>query len=273
MFNMKQVGKRIVTMRKERNMTQTELADKMDVSFQAVSNWERGISMPDISKLPELAALFGCTVDEILNEKSELLHSAMSDSLQEYAENNEISREELEAAVPIFKPAHVEELANGSLLKNGDSIEVFYPYLDEDTLREVARRRIDKGESIADMLDFLDEEDVGKFAFEQYERGKPVAEYYDFMEDEQLAELARQKIRKGESIADMLDFLDEKDVGKFAYEQYERGKPVAEYYDYMEDGQLEALAKRKIKSRESIADMLDYLDSDILKRVMQELLG
>ena len=46
-----------------------------------------------------------------------------------------------------------------------------------------------------------------------------------------------------------------------------------EYYDYMEDGQLEALAKRKIKSRESIADMLDYLDSDILKRVMQELLG
>ena len=52
MFNMKQVGKRIVTMRKALNMTQTELADKMDVSFQAVSNWERGNSMPDISKLP-----------------------------------------------------------------------------------------------------------------------------------------------------------------------------------------------------------------------------
>ena len=61
MFNMKQVGKKIVSLRKSRNMTQTELADKMDVSFQAVSNWERGNSMPDISKLPQLAALFDCT--------------------------------------------------------------------------------------------------------------------------------------------------------------------------------------------------------------------
>lgn len=44
MFNMKQVGKKILTLRKAQNMTQTELADKMDVSFQAVSNWERGVS-------------------------------------------------------------------------------------------------------------------------------------------------------------------------------------------------------------------------------------
>ena len=83
MFNMKQVGRKILALRKERNMTQTELADEMGVSFQAVSNWERGNSMPDISKLPQLAELFGCTVDELLDEKSELLHSAMMDELQE----------------------------------------------------------------------------------------------------------------------------------------------------------------------------------------------
>ena len=164
MFNMKQVGKRIVTMRKALNMTQTELADKMDVSFQAVSNWERGNSMPDISKLPELAALFGCTVDEILNEKSELLHSAMTDSLQAYVENNETSIEELEAALPILKPVQIEQLADGVLLKNGDNIEIFYPYLDADTLREVAERRIEQGEAIGDMLEYLDEDDVGKLA-------------------------------------------------------------------------------------------------------------
>ena len=45
MFNMNQVGRKIVTLRKENNMTQTELADKMGVSFQAVSNWERGVSL------------------------------------------------------------------------------------------------------------------------------------------------------------------------------------------------------------------------------------
>ena len=112
MFNMKQVGKKILVLRKKLNMTQTELADKMDVSFQAVSNWERGNSMPDISKLPQLAELFGCTVDELLDGKSELLNSAMADGLQEYAENNEISREELDAAAPILKPDQLEQLAN-----------------------------------------------------------------------------------------------------------------------------------------------------------------
>ena len=39
-------------------MTQMELADRMGISFQVVSNWERGNSMPDISKLPELAEIF-----------------------------------------------------------------------------------------------------------------------------------------------------------------------------------------------------------------------
>ena len=176
MFNMKQGGKKILTMRKARNMTQTELADKMDVSFQAVSNWERGNSMPDIAKLPQLAAVFGCTVDELLGEKSELLNSAMANGLQEYVENHEISREELESAVPILKPDQVETIANGTILKNGDNIEIFYPYLDEELLREVAKRRLKRGESIEDMLDYLEEDDVGEFALEQYEQGKPVEE-------------------------------------------------------------------------------------------------
>ena len=42
MFVMKKVGRKISELRKAKNMTQLELADKMNVSFQAVSNWERG---------------------------------------------------------------------------------------------------------------------------------------------------------------------------------------------------------------------------------------
>ena len=44
MFEMGQTGKTIAKLRKEKNMTQMELADQMGVSFQAVSNWERGVS-------------------------------------------------------------------------------------------------------------------------------------------------------------------------------------------------------------------------------------
>ena len=69
MLNMERVGRKISELRRERNMTQMELADQMGISFQAVPNWERGNSMPDISKLPELAGLFGVSIDELLGEK------------------------------------------------------------------------------------------------------------------------------------------------------------------------------------------------------------
>ncbi len=66
MFDMKQTGKKITELRKKDNMTQMELADRLGISFQAVSNWERGNTMPDISKLPELADIFYISLDELL---------------------------------------------------------------------------------------------------------------------------------------------------------------------------------------------------------------
>ena len=76
-------------------MTQMELADEMNISFQAVSNWERGNSMPDISKLPELAELFGITVDELLGCKSELLESIVNENTEDYLNKNTVSADEL----------------------------------------------------------------------------------------------------------------------------------------------------------------------------------
>ena len=66
MFNEK-VGAYIMILRKARKYTQQGLAEKLGVSHQAVSNWERGESMPDISILPKLAALLGTTTDNILS--------------------------------------------------------------------------------------------------------------------------------------------------------------------------------------------------------------
>ena len=66
MFNEK-VGAYIMILRKARKYTQQRLAERLGVSHQAVSNWERGESMPDIAILPQLAALLGTTVDKILS--------------------------------------------------------------------------------------------------------------------------------------------------------------------------------------------------------------
>ena len=45
MFNMQQVGINISKLRKLKGMTQMEMADMLGISFQAVSNWERGVSL------------------------------------------------------------------------------------------------------------------------------------------------------------------------------------------------------------------------------------
>lgn len=58
MFNMESIGRKIAELRKKANMSQMELADCMGITFQSISNWKRRNTMPDISKLPELAELF-----------------------------------------------------------------------------------------------------------------------------------------------------------------------------------------------------------------------
>ena len=70
MFDTMQVGRRIRQARIEKNMTQMALADAMGVSYQAVSNWERGNAMPDISKLPELCELLGITFETLVGGPS-----------------------------------------------------------------------------------------------------------------------------------------------------------------------------------------------------------
>lgn len=61
------IGGFIQERRKHYEMTQAELADKLNVSPQSVSNWERGESVPDVTVLPDLAAALHCSVDAILS--------------------------------------------------------------------------------------------------------------------------------------------------------------------------------------------------------------
>ncbi len=60
------ISEQISNLRKQAGMTQEELAGKLGVTNQAVSKWESAVCCPDISLLPEIARLFGLTVDELL---------------------------------------------------------------------------------------------------------------------------------------------------------------------------------------------------------------
>lgn len=65
----KSLGKVIAELRKENNMTQMDLAERMCVTDKAVSKWERDISCPDIKTINKLAEIFNVDINILLNTK------------------------------------------------------------------------------------------------------------------------------------------------------------------------------------------------------------
>ena len=65
------LGKRIAALRRDKELKQDELAEKLGVTPQAVSKWENDQTCPDISLLPFLAGALGISVDELLTGKKE----------------------------------------------------------------------------------------------------------------------------------------------------------------------------------------------------------
>ena len=59
------IGNKIKELRKQRRITQEQLANSIGISFQAVSKWENGIALPDIALAPTLASYFGVSMDEL----------------------------------------------------------------------------------------------------------------------------------------------------------------------------------------------------------------
>lgn len=79
-MNQSKIGKFICSLRKEKGMTQADLAEKMGVSINAVSKWERGLNLPDASIMQNLCEVLGITLNELfagerLNENSVITQS------------------------------------------------------------------------------------------------------------------------------------------------------------------------------------------------------
>lgn len=75
----KTVGEIISYLGKEKNMTQNDLAEKMNVTDKAVSKWERNLSCPDVNSIPKLAEILGVSVEELLNAQTKQENSKADD--------------------------------------------------------------------------------------------------------------------------------------------------------------------------------------------------
>lgn len=85
-MNQEKIGKFVSECRKNKNMTQQELADKLSVSKNAVSKWERGLNLPDASLMPELCKILSISLNDLFSGKK-----IPDNKYKEIADNNLLS--------------------------------------------------------------------------------------------------------------------------------------------------------------------------------------
>ena len=74
-MNQLKIGKFIAECRKEKNLTQMQLAEKLGITDKAISKWERGLAMPDVSIMLELCDILGISVNELLSGENFIMEN------------------------------------------------------------------------------------------------------------------------------------------------------------------------------------------------------
>ena len=100
-MNNNKIGKFIKTLRKEKGLTQQELGNILYVTDKAVSKWERGLSLPDITILKELAKTLDVDVSEILNGERKQQQNNIDILIQEATEQIKINQREQQKKITL----------------------------------------------------------------------------------------------------------------------------------------------------------------------------
>ena len=142
MFNTIETAKRIKDARLAQNMTQMALADAMGVSFQAVSNWERGNSMPDIGKLSQLCEVLDISLSDLLGDDRQ--ETKIIDKL---ISKEPVTVSEIAQVAPLAPPEVVEKTVQDAE-KNDKPVAAcdivcLAPFLDAECLSRLAEKAAD----------------------------------------------------------------------------------------------------------------------------------
>ncbi|MBR6133819.1 MAG: helix-turn-helix transcriptional regulator [Bacilli bacterium] len=104
------IGERLYKLRKEKNISQEELANELNVSRQTISKWETGESTPDFDKIIPLCEYFNITSDELLSGKENIIESNKEENKKKFARNIAI-------AVGLYILSIAQIIFTGEMLK------------------------------------------------------------------------------------------------------------------------------------------------------------
>lgn len=154
MFDTMKVAAKIKAARINKDMTQMEPADRMGVSYQAVSNWERGNSMPDISKQEELSQILDISIDGMLGTgeataalKKVIQLEAMpgENAAQEKTQTGfNLNLKELSEIMPVLSPSKTKSILQ-TIIESMENIDIselacVAPFLDTEYLDQLGEK-------------------------------------------------------------------------------------------------------------------------------------
>ena len=254
MFDTMKVAKRIKEARMAKNMTQMNLADAMSVSYQAVSNWERGNSMPDISKLEQLCRVLDLSVGELLGLESRETR-AVEKILKE--EDACLTVEELSDIAPLLPPEQVKEQtrkkAEEKTAWSVEAVAEIARFRDDEFLEEIVESMEAKSlRELTGLAPFLSEETLDRLVRRApLEDLEGITALMPFLEEETLDYLVRQC--EGNVDSEMLEnlapFLSEESVDALALSLLRKGelKNLQTLYPFMGNEALHEIARQLMK--------------------------
>jgi transcriptional regulator with XRE-family HTH domain len=146
------LNEKIKKLRLANDWTQEQLAERLDVSTQAVSRWETNSTFPDIELLPDIAIIFDISVDELLGVNDSINHNRVEKCIEEanhyYASGN------IKKMIEILEKGIHENPTNVKLLLN--LVVTLFSFYDDDR-KNTCRRIIDLGNKIIDRVKDVDD--------------------------------------------------------------------------------------------------------------------
>lgn len=269
-------------------MMQMALADEMGVSYQAVSNWERGNSMPDISKLPELCKILGISFEELVGEKNaetEITQKLMKE------EDAEVTLDEMAQVGQLVNPDKLESKMNETLEK-GRKISFgtllrLAPFMDQETLGKMAEKMadtVDAGKLCA-FSPFLSKESLDRIVEKNLQSGKlnkkNILSLAPFLSKSTIHKIAEYLIEHGEDdlLVGMAPFMGKETFSaQFMNMDFDmednNANDGASYddeehdLDDLDEDEVAKLAFAALEAGKNIECYLDYMDEDDIKKLL-----
>ena len=269
MFDQQRIGANIMKARKAKGYTQMTLADALGVSFQAVSNWERGQTCPDIANLSTLSRLLDISIDELLGNRR------AAEITREIAEDKtpELQPEELQQVAPLL----TEEQADRAAGKNDldfETLKELAPYLSEKVMGEAVTsvyRQTGNLDAAVDLLCYVDEDALLPLAREIAQKDglnglKSLSSYLDWND---MGDLLLDFANKGntEGLADLFYYLDSDLAGNLARSlcRSQGIKAIVPVACYLDEDVLDEIAREALKTGKlrDLKPLTPYLSGDL----------